>query len=52
MRVYQRWDGNTVAVFDAAARARVGICANQWPMLLSVNLLPVGGCSSPRFRCG
>ena len=39
----QRWDGNTVAVFDATARARVGLHANQWLMLLSVNLLPVGG---------
>lgn len=33
------WAGNTLGIFDAVAQALVGLHANEWLMLLSVNLL-------------
>jgi tripartite ATP-independent transporter DctM subunit len=33
------WAGNTLGIFDAAAKALVGLHSSEWLMLLSINLL-------------
>jgi len=33
------WAGNTLGVFDGAAKALVGLHSNEWLMLLTINLL-------------
>ena len=33
------WAGNTLGIFDAAARSLIGLHSSEWLMLLSINLL-------------
>jgi C4-dicarboxylate transporter DctM subunit len=47
------WAGNTLGIFDAAAKALVGLHSSEWLMLLSINLLLLAaGQAGLSVRCG